>query len=222
MKRLPILFCLFAAISPVHGTNPGFGFLPQPINTGPNADPARIPLAPVPYYSNYGYGSMSVIHMSRKADHGGSATADARENEQNLTAAYGISIEPFDGTQFPSYPAILRVKAGPPPKSCPYTKEQVLIATIHCLLSYHGTKSRPIILRIETEDAKDAHLLRYEGRYITGGDSKDEPVIKSRIPGSWIETSPSGIDSVVFAPPPVPADQNRRASGTRIHPPFAR
>lgn len=200
MKRLLILFCLFAAISPVHGTNPGFGFLPQPINTGPNADPARIPLGPVPYYSNYGYGSTDVIHMSRKADHGGHAPDDGPDNEQNLAAAYGISIEPFDSTQFPIYPAILHVKAGAPPKSCPYTKEQVLIATIHCLLNYHGTKSRPIILRIEPEDAKDAHLLRYEGRYITGGDSKDEPVIKSRIPGSWIETSTSGIESVVFAP----------------------
>lgn len=200
MKRLRILFCLFAAISPVHGTNPGFGFLPQPINTGPNADPARIPLAPVPYYSNYGYGSTNVIHMSRKADHGGPAADDRREDEQNLAAAYGISIEPFDSSQFPIYPAILRVKAGHPPKSSPYTKEQVLIATIHCLLNYRGTKTRPINLRIETEDGKDAHLLRYEGRYISGGDSEDEPVTKSRIPGSWIETSPSGIESVVFAP----------------------
>ena len=56
------------------------------------------------------------------------------------------------------------------------------------------------MLRIETEDAKDAHLLRYEGHYVTAGRDPKERVIPSRIPGSHIEVSPSGLETVVFKP----------------------
>jgi hypothetical protein len=201
LKTIRLFAGLLAIVvgCPAFATNPGFGFLPQPINLGARADPARIPLGMVPYYSNYGYGSTDVLTISRKADNGDAADSLA-DHDLNLASVFGISVEPFDSTQFPILPAVIRIKGGPPPAFSPYTKEQVLIATIHCVLYYDGTKTRPIMLRIETEDANDAHLLRYEGHYVTGGRDPKERVMPSRIPGSHIEVSPSGVETVVFKP----------------------
>jgi hypothetical protein len=191
----------------------GTGTIEQPVNLGPNSDPARIPLGAVGTISNYNYGIHRVIGEPRPCPDGSMQWAGGTELDQNLASVFGISVEAEDSTEVPGRPVTLRVKPWRIPGYSPYTKEQVLAATLWCLLrSAGGTPESPLDVRIVAEGQEDKSLEKFAGKYVTspGKDGKEVPPPK--VPGSVIEEDGRGIAWVVFpeakqvspttAPPP--------------------
>jgi hypothetical protein len=68
----------------------------QPINLGPNADPARIPLGQVGVVSNYNYGTLDVISEPRHCPDQPMRWEGGSELDQNLASVFGISVEAGD------------------------------------------------------------------------------------------------------------------------------
>ena len=181
-------------------TNVGTGTIEQPVNLGPNSDPARIPLGAVGTISNYGYGTHRVIGEPRPCPDGAMRWEGGTELDQNLASVFGISVEAEDPTQIRAAPVTLRVKPWKIPGYSPYTKEQVLAATLWCLIrSAGGTPESPLDVRIVAEGQEDKSLeKKYSGKYVTmpGKDEKEVPPPK--VPGTVVEEDGRGIAWVVF------------------------
>lgn len=173
----------------------------QPINLGAKSDPARIPLGRVGVICNYSYGLHRMIGEPRPCPNGAMRWEGGSELDQNLASIFGISVEPEDSTQIRPFPVTLRVKSWRPPGYSPYTKEQVLAATLWCLIrSVGGTPELPLVVQVVAEGADDKVLVeKYSGKYVTqpGEDQKEIPPVK--VPGSAIEVDAKGIASVVFS-----------------------
>ena len=188
-------------ISSAAATVVGLGTIEQPVNLGLRSDPASIPLGPVAYESNHGYGIHALISRSRPCQHGAMELQDGEELEQNLARAFGISVEPVDETSVPSAPVVLRVKSWPKPAYSPYSREQVLAATLQCLIrSSGGSPKVPLVIQVVTEDPADLEWAgKFAGNYITRSDDPKEPVVPTPVPGTKIETDGFGVARVVFA-----------------------
>jgi hypothetical protein len=187
-------------MSPAAATVVGLGTIEQPVNLGLRSDPASIPLGPVAFEANHGFGIHALISASRPCQHGVMEVEGGQELEQNLARAFGISVEPVDETSVPYAPVVLRVKSWPKPAYSPYSREQVLAATLQCLIrSGGGTPKVPLVIRVETEDPADqAWAAKYAGKYITHPDDPKEPVEPTPVPGTKIETDAFGVTRVVF------------------------
>lgn len=186
-------------ISPLAATVVGLGTMEQPVNLGTSSDPVSIPLGPVAYEANHGYGIHALISASRPCQHGAMELENGQELEQNLARAFGISVEPEDSTSVPYAPVVLRVKAWPKPAYSPYSREQVLAATLQCLVrSAGGTPKIPLVIQIVTEDPADqAWAAKYAGKYITRPDVDGAPVEPTPVPGTKVETDGFGVTRVV-------------------------
>jgi hypothetical protein len=188
----------FAMTGSCLATNVGLSTIEQPVNLGAESDPTRIPLGRVAVESNYHYGRGPVISAARPSLHGPMEWKSGAELEQNLASAFGIEVSNHD---IPHAPATIRLKSWPVPAYSPYTKEQVLAASIHCLLrSNRGTPSQPIELKV-VADAKDDEALakRYAGSYVNSPDRPEaEPVEATPVVGTKIETDSRGISWVSF------------------------
>jgi len=173
----------------------------QPINLGAKSDPARIPLGRVIVLCNYYYGLHRMINEPRPCPDGAMQWKGGSELDQNLASVFGISVEVEDPTQLLAAPVVLRVKSWKPPGYSPYTKDQVLAATLWCLLrSVSGTSEHPLDIRILAEGMDDKALVeKYSGKYVTapGRDGKKVPPVK--LPGSKVEVDGRGNASVVFS-----------------------
>lgn len=195
-------------------TSVGPATIEQPVNLGPKSDPGRIPLGSIGVICNYDYGLHENIGASRPCPDGAMRWETGTELDQNLASVFGISVEPQDSTQIREFPVTLRMKSWKPPGYSPYTKDQVLAATLWCLLrSAGGTPEKPLDVRVVAEGPDDNPLeAKYSGKYITrpGKDGKEVPPVK--VPGTAIEKDARGIAWVVFpdvtrkaaspAPPP--------------------
>jgi len=172
----------------------------QPVNLGTKSDPARIPLGSVGVISNHNYGIHRMIGEARPAPDGAMRWEGGSELDQNLASVFGISVEAQDPTQISAFPVTLRVKPWKPPGYSPYTKDQVLAATLWCLLrSAGGTPEVPLDVRVVAEGPDDKPLeAKYSGKYISrpGKDEKEAATVK--IPGTVIEEDARGIAWVVF------------------------
>jgi hypothetical protein len=194
---------LLSLYTAAQATVVGRGTIEQPLNLGLRSDPRSIPLAPVAYEANHGYGVHLLISQSRPCQHGTLLLEDGQELEQNLARVFGISVEPEDSTQVPHRPVVLRVKSWPKPAYSPYSREQVLAATLQCLTrSAGGSPKFPLVVRIETEDPADqAWAAKYAGEYISRPNS-DAPasatVEPTPVPGTRIEIDAFGVTRVVF------------------------
>ena len=181
-------------------TNVGISIVEQPINLGAKSDPARIPLGRVGVISNYDYGIHRIIGEARPCPDGAMRWENGSELDQNLASVFGISVEAQDSTQIMAFPVKLRDSSWKPPGYSPYTKDQVLAATLWCLLrSTHSTAERPLNVRVVAEDPDDKPLeVKYSGRYFTdrGKDEKEVPSMK--VAGSIIEDDARGIAWVKF------------------------
>ena len=181
-------------------TNVGTGTIEQPVNLGPNSDPKRIPLGAVGTISNYNYGVHRVIGEPRPCPDEAMRWEGGTELDQNLASVFGISVEAEDPTQIHGLPVMVRVKPWKVPGYSPYTKEQVLAATLWCLIrSAGGTPESPLDIRVAAEGRADKSLeKKYSGKYVTmrGEDGKEVPA--PNIPGSVIEEDGRGIAWVVF------------------------
>ncbi len=201
-SRLVFLVGLVVWILPAAclATAVGTGTIEQPVNHGPNSDPKRIPLGAVGTISNHGYGVHRVIGEPRPCPEEVMRWEGGTELDQNLASVFGISVEAEDPTQIHGAPVTLRVKPWKIPGYSPYTKEQVLAATLWCLIrSAGGTPESPLDVRIVAEGRADKSLeKKYSGKYVTspGKDGKEVPPPK--IPGSVIEEDGRGIAWVVF------------------------
>lgn len=181
-------------------TNVGISVVEQPVNLGAKSDPARIPLGRVGVISNYDYGIHRIIGEARACPDGAMRWDSGSELDQNLASVFGISVEAQDSTQIMAFPVTLRVSSWKPPAYSPYTKDQVLAATLWCLLRCtHGTPERPLDVRVVAEAPDDKPLEgKYSGRYVTerGKDEKEVPSVK--VAGTIIEDDARGIAWVKF------------------------
>jgi hypothetical protein len=176
----------------------GLSTIEQPVNLGADSDPTRIPLGPVATESNYHYGRGPVITAARPSLHGVMEWKSGIELNQNLASVFGIEIDNHD---VPHSPANIRLRAIPAPAYSPYSREQVLAATIHCLLrSNTGKPKSPIQIRITADSPEDKPLAeKYAKDYINAPDSENDPPFEyTRVPGTVLETDPSGLSWVVF------------------------
>lgn len=210
-----VSLAILLAPNPSFATSVGPMTIEQPVNLGAKSDPARVPLGRVGVVCNYNYGLHRMIGEPRPCPDGAMRWEHGSELDQNLASVFGISVEPADPTQISQFPVTLRVKAWKPPGYSPYTKDQVLAATLWCLIrSAGGTPETPLNVLVVVEGPDDKMLVeKYSGKYITrpGADQKEIPPVK--VPGSTIEVDTKGIASVVFSevaqkaasPPPTPA-----------------
>ncbi len=178
----------------------GTSTLEQPVNLGTKSDPARIPLGRVGVVSNHGYGVQLMIGEARSCPDGAMRWEGGSELDQNLASVFGFSVESEDTSQISAFPVILRVKPWKPPGYCPYTKEQVLAATLWCLIrSTGGTPENPLDIRVVAEGPDDKPLeAKYSGKYVTrpGEDKKEVPPVK--VAGTVLEEDARGITWVTF------------------------
>lgn len=187
-------------ISLANATSVSLGTIEQPINLAAASDPASIPLGPVVYEANYDYGVHKLITAARPCQHGAMEWQRGNELDQNLASVFGISLEPEDPTQINYAPVTIRMKNWDIPKYSPYSREQVLAATIHCLLrSAPSSPSRPITIKILAEEPTDQiWAKKYEGKYINQPDSDSSPVKPTAVPGTQLLTDKLGITYVQF------------------------
>ncbi len=178
----------------------GTGTIEQPVNLGPNSDPARIPLGAVGTISNHGYGIHDVIGEPRPCPGEAMRWAGGTELDQNLASVFGISVEPEDDTNIPNSPVVIRLRSWKPPGYSPYTREQVLAATLWCLLrSAAGNPKTPLVVRVVAEGRADKPLeKKYSGKYVNSPGPDGEAVPPPKVPGSVIEMDGRGIAWVVF------------------------
>ena len=178
----------------------GTSTVEQPVNLGTKSDPARIPLGRVGVISNHGYGIHRMIGEARPCPDGAMRWEGGSELDQNLASVFGISVEAEDPTQISAFPVVLRVKSWKPPGYSPYSKDQVLAATLWCLLrSAGGTPETPLDVRVLTEGPDDKPLeAKYSGKYVNrpGKDQQEVPPVK--VTGTSIEEDARGIAWVVF------------------------
>ena len=122
------------------------------------------------------------------------------ELDQNLATVFGISLEIPDSTQILVEPATLRLNTWKPPAYSPYTKEQVLAATIWCLIRSVGSSpERPLELQIVAEAEEDKLLeTKYSGKYFSHPDEDKKIAATSSVGGAVIEEDARGIAWVVL------------------------
>ena len=109
--------------------------------------------------SNYDYGIHWYIGEEQSCPGGAMHWEGGLELNQNLASVFGISVEAQDSTQISAFPVTLRVKPWKPPGYSPYTKDQVLAATLWCLLHRtHGTPEHPLDIRVLAEGANEKPL----------------------------------------------------------------
>ena len=186
--------------APLSATNPGLGTIEQPVNLGAKADPSSIPLGPVACESNYGYGIHPVISAPRPCWHGAMEWQGGTELDQNLAHVFGISVEPRDTTQVPTLPVVLHIKARPVPAYSPYSREQVLAATLHCLLrGVSASPGTPLVVEVATDDPADQDWAgKFAGEYVNASGRDGLPVDPTPVPGTRLETDAMGVTRVVF------------------------
>jgi type II secretion system protein G len=189
--------CLLSSAS---ATNVGVGTIEQPVNLCAFADPASIPLGPVAMESNYDYGIYSIISDPRPCLHGAMEWKEGTALDQNLAHVFGIVVDPQDSTQVPHQPVNLRVKAWPAPAYSPYTREQVMAATLHCLLrSIRATPKLPLQIEVITDNPADKSWAdKFAGSYVTQAETDGPPAKPTPVPGCRVETDRLGISRVVF------------------------
>jgi hypothetical protein len=191
---------LLSSSIPCFATSVGVATIEQPVNLVSHSDPTRIPLGRVGVISNHGYGIHYKIVESRPSPQGAMKWKNGSELDQNLASVFGISLEIPDSTQILIEPATLRLNAWKPPAYSPYTKEQVLAATIWCLIRSTGSSpERPFELKVVAESADDKILeKKYSGKY-SGHPDKDTKIAPtSNVGGTIIEEDARGIAWVVL------------------------
>ncbi|MES2658551.1 MAG: hypothetical protein V4689_08030 [Verrucomicrobiota bacterium] len=204
MKILPLVSIVTLAGSmipvPCLATVVGTATVEQPVNLGTKSDPAKIPLGRVGVISNHDYGIYRMIGEARPCPDGAMRWEGGSELDQNLASVFGISVEAEDPTQITAFPVTLRVKPWKPPGYSPYTKDQVLAATLWCLLrSTGGTPENPLDVRVVAEGPDDKLLeSKYSGKYVTRPGREEDEIPPVKVAGTLLEEDVRGITSVVF------------------------
>lgn len=196
-SRLASLVLWLSAVGPSVATNPAMGLVPHPVNLGSHADPGSIPLSAVAVWHNYGYGIHPVISRARLFPAGSLATPQGREYDMNLASVFDIRIIPEDPTQVPAMPVVLKIGGGAAPPYSPYTRAQVIEATLWCLVfSAPASEKHPLVVIIDSPDPAD---LSYAGSYVWS--SETWSLLLGEIPGSKPVRDERGVVSIVIKSP---------------------
>jgi len=205
MKITPWVGCagILASIlfaNPSRATNVGTMTVEQPVNLAEKSDPARIPLGAVGVVCNYASGILPVISEPRACPDGAMPWKGGVELNQNLASVFGISVEDADLGASEKPPVVIRLKSWKPPAYSPHTKEQVLAATLWCVLhTAGGTPKRPLEIQVIAEGEADKALeAKFSRNYVTRADEGEPPVPPPQVPGTVLETDGRGIRWVVF------------------------
>lgn len=190
---------LFVVIGVAQATNLSQDTVEQPINLGAQADPSSIPLGPVAWESNYGYGVHSIITASRPCQHGTMVWKHGSDLEQNLAYAFGISLN-ISGLTLIEGPNTLQIKDWGKPAYSPYSKEQVLAATLRCALRQaSATKKHPLVIKIEAKNVEDLiWAKKYEGNYVNTALKGEKDFVPTPVPNTTLKTDRFGVTHVVF------------------------
>ena len=194
-----VVSCIVVAL-PTRATNVGTGLIHQPTFLGEASQPWRIPLAPVIYNANYNYGSHAAIFQSRPCYHGHFTVQDGTCYEQNLAALYGVSADFSDPTQLQGSTVTIRLGKASPPANSPYTLEQVVAASIQCILDSAGGLKRNSALTVEIE-GKGIPTPEWVSKYAKAYFSEAAPDERNpaiTLPGLKIEETPLGVRYIVF------------------------
>jgi hypothetical protein len=212
---------------PCLATNPDVSTIEQPVNLAARSHPGRIPLGRVGVFSNYGSGIQRVISDPRPCPDAAMTWNGGSELDQNLASVFGIGVEAGDLGATPKPPVILRMKSWKPPAYSPYTKDQVLAATLICVLrSTSGTPESPLKIQVVAEGEGDQPLVeKYSGSYVNSPGKVTMQVPPIVVPGTVVETDSQGICWVVFpavkhlpaTPPPLPTLIPLRRTGSDEH-----
>ena len=203
IPRLAALACVlagFAFPSDCRATAVGTTSVEQPVNFGGRAAPSRIPLGQVPVICNYSYGKLSVISMPRPCPLEPLSWKSGSEFNQNLASVFGISVEEGDLGITPKEPVILRLKPWKTPAYSPYSKEQVIAATLWCVLrGAAGSPESPLEIRVLAEAPEDKPLeSKFPAKWVNMPGTDGKPVPPVKVSGTRIETDARGIAWVVF------------------------
>lgn len=197
MMNLKLLAIGLAFVSVGHATQTSMVLVSHPANLGAHSDPLAIPISHVPVWANYNYGVHQHVGSPRPFPAGALFSRHGVELNFNLASVYGICLEPADATQVPGLPLTLRVMEGRdlPPDS-PYTREQVLAATLWCLLlDVAGHENHPVVVKV---DSQEPSMQSYAGEYVRSKEGFELEV--GEIAGSWLERDARGVVWVVFEP----------------------
>lgn len=137
-QLITLLLAVVLTTGTGHATQVGLSTIEQPVNLGAESDPARIPLGAVATESNYDYGLSEVITAPRPSLHGAMEWKSGIELNQNLASVFGIELDGL-GLGIQPNAAVIRLRNFAKPAYSPYTKDQVLAATIHCK-TCHGQR----------------------------------------------------------------------------------
>ena len=174
------------------------GAVHYPVNMGPAAHPGRIPVGSIPCESNHGFGTLSLIATPFPSVPGGWDWDGGIELNGNLPSAFGISIRPEDSAGATVAPIVVQVRKQTKPAYSPYSREQVLLATLRCLLdSVRATPKEPLTIEVVTEDPADEDLKRFSGDYLTRPVGNDE-FEETPLPGCVTTVDRNGIREIVF------------------------
>lgn len=191
---------LLTGFTPCLATSVGISTVEQPVNLVAHSDPSRIPLGRVGVISNYDYGIHYKIVESRPSPQGAMKWKNGSELDQNLAAVFGISMKIPDSSQILVAPVTLRLNEWKPPAYSPYSKEQVLAATIWCLIRSVGSSPEsPFEINVVAESEDDKLLeKKYSGKYISQPDEDKKITATSNIGGTTIEEDARGIAWVIL------------------------
>jgi hypothetical protein len=187
-------------IHPARATSVSTSTIEQPVNLATRSDPTRIPLGPVGVVCNYTYGLHHFISEARPAPDGAMSWPGGSELDQNLASVFGISVDAEDSSQIPAFPVTIRLKPWKAPAYSPYTKDQVVAATLWCLLRrVDAPPATPLQVRVVAESRDDMALeTKYSGRYITRPGNDGKQIAPLEVPGTRLEEDARGIAWVVF------------------------
>ena len=199
---LALLIAIFSGLfSPsTFATSLSQGTIEQPVNLGAQADPTSIPLGPVAWESNYSYGVHTLITASRPCQHGTMEWKRGSELEQNLAYAFGITLDLNGGLTLMEEPITIHIKAWDKPAYSPYSKEQVLAATLHCALrNVRATHKRPLIININAQNPKDQlWAKKYARQYVTAAAKDERNFTPTPITGTQLKIDHFGVTHVIF------------------------
>jgi hypothetical protein len=202
LLRIAFLLVSAAILAPeARATVVGTGLVYQPVYLGEASRPDRVPLAPVICNSNHGYGSDGLIFEPRPCYHGSFLDQGTAVLDQSLPSLFGISAEFSDTTQLGGCTMTIRLRPGRPPANAPYTQEQILAASLQCVL-FRATgvpESAPFTVVIQGEGMPTPDwAAKYAKPYFSEEipDSTDrKPIV---LPGLRNITDHHGVGYIIF------------------------
>lgn len=109
-------------------------------------------------------------------------------------------MRPDDSTGTTHAPVVVHVRKQTKPAYSPYSKEQVVLATLRCLLdTVRATPQEPLTIKVVTEDPADNALQRFSGDYLTKP-VEDDDFEETPLPGCISVVDRNGIREIIFVP----------------------